>query len=135
MTAAMTAAGRSGRRAQPTGKTPSADPITIAEVNSGALVGGMPMSTAKTGPSANEAPFAAPAARTAKQEIGARRASQRRRGRTLRGWAGGSTLVIAIGTMASASSAPATAKGEKPPGPSGCSGIWPPAEALKLAIW
>ncbi len=61
--------------------------------------------------------------------------SQRRRGRTLRGWAGGSTLVIAMGRIASASSAPAAAKGEKPFGPSGCSIIWPPAEALKFAIW
>ena len=42
------------------------------------------------------------------------RMSQIRRGRTLLGWAGGSTLVIAMGTIASASSAAATAKAEKP---------------------
>jgi hypothetical protein len=61
--------------------------------------------------------------------------SQMRRGRTLRGCAGGSTLVIAIGTMASASSAPATAKAEKPPAPRGLSANCPPAEAAKFAIW
>jgi len=37
--------------------------------------------------------------------------------------------------MASASSAPTTAKEENPFGPNGCSIIRPPAEALKLAIW
>ena len=95
----------------------------------------MPISTAKTGPSANKAPLAAPAASTAKHEIGAMRTSQMRRGRTLRGWAGGSTLVIAIGTIASASSAPATAKEEKPSGPSGFKANCPLAEAAKFAIW
>src|SRR5690348_3841732 len=112
-----------------------ADPSTIEAVNRGALVVAMPMSTAKIGPSANRAPFAAPAASAAKHEIGALRASQRRRGRTLLGWAGGSTLVIAIGRMASARNAPATAKGEKPLGPSGFSASCPLAEAAKLAIW
>ena len=117
------------------GKTPSADPSTMEEVNRGALVGAMPMSTAKIGPSANRAPFAAPAAKTATHEIGALRASQTRRGRTLLGWAGGSTLVIAIGRMASARNAPATAKGEKPPTPNGFSASCPLAEAAKFAIW
>ena len=79
--------------------------------------------------------MAAPAARTAKHETGATRISHRSRGRTLRGWAGGSTLVIAIGTIPSASSAAATAKGAKPLGPKGWRAIWPVAEALKLAIW
>ena len=114
MTAAMTRRRSSRSEMKPTGKTPSADPITIADVKSGARSGGMPMSTAKTGPSANEAPFAAPAARTARHEIGATRVSHRRRGRTLRGSAGGSTLVIAIGTIARANSAAATAKGGNP---------------------
>ena len=95
------------------GKTPNADPSTIEEVNKGTLLGAMPISTANTGPSANNAPLAAPAASAAKHEIGAMRASQIRRGRTLRGWAGGSTLVIAIGTMASASSAPCDGEGGK----------------------
>ena len=63
------------------------------------------------------------------------RMSQRRRGSMVRGWAGGSTLVIAIGTIASASRAPATEKAEKPAGPSGCSVICPAAEAPKFAIW
>ena len=62
------------------------------------------------------------------------RTSQTRRGRTLRGWAGGSTLVIAMGKIASASSAAATANAENPFGESGCSAIWPAAEAAKLAI-
>ncbi len=135
ITAAITRRRSSRSEMEPTGKTPSADPTTIAEVKRGASSGLMPISSAKTGPSANEAPFAAPAARAATQEIGAVRMSHSSRGLTLRGWAGGSTLVIAIGTMASASRAAATAKGENPPGPNGCSAIWPPAEAVKLAIW
>ena len=117
------------------GKTPNADPSTIEEVNRGTLLGVMPISTANTGPSANKAPLAAPAASTAQQGIGAVRTSQMRRGRTLRGWVGASTLVIAIGTIASASSAPATAKEEKPSGPSGFRANCPLAEATKLAIW
>src|SRR5579863_4271051 len=117
------------------GKTPMADPSTIEEVKRGTLAGAMPISTAKIGPSANRAPFAAPAASAAQHEIGALRASHRRRGRTLRGEAGGSTLVIAIGRMASARNAAATAKGEKPPGPRGFSASWPLADAAKLAIW
>ena len=63
------------------------------------------------------------------------RMSQRRRGRTLRGGQADRRLVIAIGTMASASSAPATAKAEKPPAPRGLSASCPLAEAAKFAIW
>ncbi len=52
----------------------------------------------------------------------------------MRGRAGGSTLVMAIGTTASAIRAPATANDEKPPGPNGLNAICPQAEAVKLAI-
>ena len=85
ITAAITSRRSTRSESTPAGKTPSAEPTTIAEVKSGALSGDMPMSTANTGPRANEAPFAAPAARTAKQEIGAARTSQRSLGRTLFG--------------------------------------------------
>src|SRR5208283_41384 len=116
-------------------KRSGAEPRTIADVNTGALPGDMPIPTAKIGPREIEAPLAAPAASTAKHDTGAIRTSHKRRGRTVRGCAGGSTLVMAIGTIASASSAEANAKAENPAGPSGCSAIWPAAEAPKFAIW
>jgi len=135
MIAAMTSRRSTRSDSAPIGKTPSAEPTTIAEVNCGAVSGDMPIPTAKIGPSEIDAPFAAPAANAAAQEMGAKRTSHKSRGRMAPGWAGGSTLVIAIGTMASASSAPATAKEEKPSGPSGFKANCPLAEAAKLAIW
>ena len=84
MTAAMTSRRSSRSEITPAGKTPSAEPTTIAAVKSGARSGVIPMSTAKTGPSAKDAPFAAPAARTAMQAMGVARMSQRSRGRMLR---------------------------------------------------
>ena len=135
MTAAMMSLRSSRSESAPIGNTPSAEPSTTAEVKNGTLSGAMPSSAAKTGPNANELPFAVPAASAARQASGASRISHKSRGRTLRGCSGGSTLVIAIGRMASDMSDPATAKAAKPPAPSGCRAIWPVAEAPKLAIW
>ena len=111
-----------GRRCAPTGKTPSAEPITIAEVNSGALSGDMPMSTAKIGPSANEAPFAAPA-RENREARERRHADEPQEARPDAARLGGriDARHRHRDTIASASRAPATAKAENPPGPSGCS--------------
>ena len=63
------------------------------------------------------------------------RMSHRSRGRTLRGWAGGSTLVIAIGTIASASSAAGDREGRKAARPKRLERHLAARGGAKLAIW
>ena len=105
--AAMTSRRSTRSESAPTGKTPSAEPTHDRRGEQRRVVRRSCRSRRQRPDRAQtSAPFAAPAPRSRKARRAAQRgSSQSRRGRTLRGCAGGSTLVIAMGTIASASSA------------------------------